>query len=583
MARCKSRFWEHLYILLFLIGCWLWLFLAIPCQISFKEQTGAFIMEPGIWSEYLSRPAFLSSITGDFLMQFFWFRLAGPSILCVLMLMLWLGAAKALIRCGVERIAYLLALIPVAAEMSLVSYLNYPVSATVAFVVSVWLSVAWMWLRERIGKPLPAFLVLLILTAVSFPFLTGGHTLTMLVACSMYSLRKEWIQHLSIPAYLLLILVFSKAYQLSVAGCLVYPVTLGYKIPATVFLAVGPVSLIAAALIGLVCNKPWIGIIISSISLFFGILLTYNYMREYMVRMNACAYRKQWDKVWRLAVDAPDDMFFGTFYRNVCLARRSELPDRLLEYPQLSDGGMNVMVEPGSDYLWLFASIDQLMEVGDVSQATGCALLCQTIMPGGRSTHMLRRLSELAMVSGDYDVAHKYLNMLSHTIVHRKWARNMCDSIASGQLTSELMYYRGIASKTDRMFLQSDWTGSLNSLAETNPGNKTAIDYLLCSHLLAKQSQQFTAAYDKYYLNRFDRVIKVPELYQQALVTLITDQKSFVAIVSRYGIDKQITDRYQEFLAALEKSGGALDGLGEFKGTYWYYMVSRNLSGSGGK
>lgn len=573
--RCKSRLWEHLYILLFFVGCWLWLFLVQPYHISFKEETGAFIRLPGMFAAYMSKPAALSAFIGDFLTQFFWYRALGPMILCALFVLLWLGTAKALVRCGVERVAYLLALLPVAVEAGFVSYLNYPLSATVAFVSAVWLSVACMQRPSRNGFDLLAWVMI----TLSYSLLTGGQVITVLVLFLLYRRRVNW--RILIVEILMLsgaILILGSNFELSPLGRLVYPVIPGYKLPALILLALGPVSVLLAGILGLSGFKPSYSAVLSCVALSVSLTSSFNSQEEYMVRMSVNAYRGHWNKVWTLAEDAPESMFFGTFYRDVCLARKSELPDRLLEFGQKGSDGMHVLVERGTDYLWLFASIDQLMEVGDIPQATGCALLCQTIMPGGNSTFALRRLSELAIISGDSDVAKKYLDMLSHTVVHRRWAEAMKDSLTAGHLPQELSYYQAIASKNDRLFLQSDWYGSLESLAATNPANRTAIDYLLCAHLLDKQLQSFVAEYDKYYLNRFDRLVHVPILYQEALVTGITDSESYRETVSKYQIDSDVTQRYSRFLEALDKSGGNVGELGEYKGTYWYYLVSNRLS-----
>ena len=72
---------------------------------------------------------------------------------------------------------------------------------------------------------------------------------------------------------------------------------------------------------------------------------------------------------------------------------------------------------------------DALLEMGDVSQATDCALLAQTVIPGHYSTRMLRRLAQIAVITADYDVARKYLNILMRTRNHRAWAQDLLESM----------------------------------------------------------------------------------------------------------------------------------------------------------
>ena len=96
---------------------------------------------------------------------------------------------------------------------------------------------------------------------------------------------------------------------------------------------------------------------------------------------------------------------------------------------------------------------------------------------------------------------------------------------------------------------------------------------------IGKDNHDFTTLSGRrYYLNRFDRLVHVPILYQEALVTGITDSESYRETVSKYQIDSDVTQRYSRFLEALDKSGGNVGELGEYKGTYWYYLVSNRLS-----
>lgn len=570
----KSRFWEYSFVFLFFACCWMWLAFAIPSLVEFKEHVSAFIMGPQLIPGYLAKPAFLSVLAGDFLTQFFYcHKYAGPTVMTLLYVILWLGLARVFTFCGAGKAAIHTALLPVVVEMYLVNHVNYPVSATVAFVLAAWTAAICMR-ANREGLRLTLFLTFLVL---SYPLLCGGHTITLMLLFGLFYRRRPVIMVVGAIVTLLAMTLCGRLFGLPPLGTVMYPVIPGYKLPASSFFILLPLSVLAAGLCSLVFRS-WMGILATTLAFFTSLYTGYNYIVEYMVTMNIHAGRRNWDKVWQMAVEAPEDSFFGYFYRDLCLARQGQLPDRLLYYPQLPEGGMNVPVAQGMDYLWYFASVDQLMEVGDISQATGCALLCQTVMPGGRSTHMMRRLAELAMIAGDFDVARKYLGMLSHNLVHRKWAGQMLEFLEKGELPEELQYYRRIGSAVDHIFLQSDWEGSLISLVATNPLNKTALDYLLCSYLLAKKTSSFVSFYDHYYHGRYDLDGPVPRLYQEALLSTTTSRASFLNIIARYSIDPAISSQYDKFLDAFGNSGGIVSKLSEFKGTYWHYMVSHNFS-----
>ena len=568
----RADFWERLFVAVFLISCWLWLFLAVPYQMGFKEQLGVFVLKPAFLSAYLGKPAVLACIAGDFLTQFFCFRPIGPSITVLLFLLIWAAASRILERLGVGGSRLLLALLPVAAEMSFIVSLNYPLSSSAGLAISLLMG-AFCLRPGSVTARTVRFCVALPLAYV----LAGAHVITLLLVFVLWNWRRIAATSVVTVAAAAFVLLAGRWYNLSLSGSLVYPVILGYRLPPTGLLALGPVSVAVAILLGKAGIKPWLSTLLASLSLFGALYFTYSQAVEFEVGINTNAYRKDWKKVWEMASAAPDEYSFGVFYRNVYLARMNQLPQRLLEFHQYPEGGMSVRIEQGMDYMWAFAGIDQLLEVGDISQATGCALLCQTIM-GNRSSHMLRRLSELAMISGNYSVAGKYLDILSGSLVHRKWAQAMMDSISTGQLTAELRYYRSITSPQDRLYLQNDSYGAARSILDGNPGNRIALDYMLCSYLLGKNVNSFCSAYDRYYRNLYERFGNVPALYQQALMVNVSSRESYEETVARYRIDPAVAQMYLDFLDARQSSGNGLAGLEKFRGTYWYYLVSTKLA-----
>ena len=77
----------------------------------------------------------------------------------------------------------------------------------------------------------------------------------------------------------------------------------------------------------------------------------------------------------------------------------------------------------------------------------------------------------------------------------------------------------------------------------------------------------------RYYLNKLDRIIQVPEIYQQALLLQATDDESLQMIMEKYRIPMSMVDYYFAFVDAQAESQGDIRKLGNFAGTYWYYMV----------
>ena len=220
---------------------------------------------------------------------------------------------------------------------------------------------------------------------------------------------------------------------------------------------------------------------------------------------------------------------------------------------------------------------DALLEIGDVSQATDCALLAQTVMPGHYSTRMLRRLAEIAVVTGDYDVAVKYLNILSRTRNHRAWAADLTECIMSDSIPDQYLIWRSRTAPVDRFFGQGDIRASLNIIASESPYNKVAIDYLLCSYLIDKNVNRFISYYDKYYLNALDQVVTVPDLYQEALMVNVNSNESLRETVEKYGISGRVVEKFMNLMQARIQSEDPDVITEEAVGTYWNYIMAVRL------
>ena len=218
---------------------------------------------------------------------------------------------------------------------------------------------------------------------------------------------------------------------------------------------------------------------------------------------------------------------------------------------------------------------DALLEMGDVSQATDCALLAQTVMPGHYSSRMLRRLAEIAVVTADYGVASKYLDILLHTRNHRAWAADLLARIEARDIPEQYLTWRSRTAGSDRFFAQGDSRSSLTAIADFSPYNRVAIDYLLCSYLLDKNINTFLNLYNRYYYNGLDRILTVPDLYQEALLVNVDSRESFSETVSKYKISREIADKYIRLMDARSKDPHPEAVITkEAMGTYWHYIMA---------
>jgi len=104
----------------------------------------------------------------------------------------------------------------------------------------------------------------------------------------------------------------------------------------------------------------------------------------------------------------------------------------------------------------------------------------------------------------------------------------------------------------------------LRLLLNANPGNRMALDYLLCYDLLTKDLDAFVGDYVP--------ALTASRLYEEAMLIVLAakggmNEENLV----RYHIAAETLERFNRFVTVYRRDGGSGRNLGEFRNTYWYY------------
>ena len=149
------------------------------------------------------------------------------------------------------------------------------------------------------------------------------------------------------------------------------------------------------------------------------------------------------------------------------------------------------------------------------------------------------------------------------------------DCIEKDNLPEQYLTWRSRTVPVDRFFGQGDIPASLSIIASQVPYNRTAIDYLLCSYLLDKKINTFISLYNEYYLGSLDQVVRVPDLYQEALLVNVDSKESLMETVQKYHLSQKVVDNYIDLLDARSKSANPETLITkDAVGTYWNYIMA---------
>lgn len=546
-----------------------------PYRMEFKEQIGIFLLGADRIGWYLSNPAVVASIAGDWLTQFYINGRMGALLSVLLLAAGWLGLFR-FVRLSENdtRMSGLILTVPMLVEACFLTYLNYPVSATVGLVMSIWMACGLV----KIQNPKLSRWVYVAAVPAAF-VIAGGHALTMALLLGMAK-RRERSSLEALIVGIILMMFCGKFYNLTPVQTLLWPFSKGYVDPSKALMLAQPWVILASAVLSVLMGRiKSMGLIIGLYTFIMSLSLGVSRSSvksnlEDIVKIGTLAYHEQWKEV---KVQAEKDLNarYAAFYYNLCNAREGRLADDLLKGRwALPDDVLFLSTGRGDPYFSMIYFTDALLEMGDVSQATDCALLAQTVMPGHYSTRMLRRLAQIAVVAADYNVARKYLDILMHTRNHRQWAQELLECIETGRIPDQYLVWRSRTAPRDRFFAQGDIRSSLAIIADECPYNRVAIDYLLCANLLEKRLNTFVALYDKYYLNGLDRMVKVPDLYQEALLVNVNSRESLMETVNKYHLSEKVVGKFVNQLEARSQSDDPHVLNNDARGTYWHYIMA---------
>ena len=575
----KYKFIDALFAGLLLVLVWGLLVRQAPYRLEFKEQISIFLLGADRMGWYLSNPGVLSSIAGDWLTQFFINGSTG-AMLSVLLLVAVAAGIGRFVKLSVPEcsVIWVLIVIPVFLEGYFIPFPNYPVSATVGLALAVWSACALAHLKDSKLSPWIYGIAVPVMYVIA-----GGHAFTMALMLGFLKRKDGFLTYLSLAAGLIILLLCGRLYNLTLTQTLLWPVYPKQNIADVRLLMLQPflilLVMVLSKLFLRIKEEKYREVAVLVTFLLYG--LPYFNVNdkelESVVKIGTLAYRNDWNGVRKMVMSEEPNRY-SDFYWNLCNAREGRLADELLN-GRWGMGSKGLFLSTGrSDPSFsMMYFTDALLEIGDVSQATDCALLAMTVTPGHYSTRMLRRLAEISVVTGDYMVASKYLNILSRTRNHREWADDMLKCIEADSIPELYQIWRTRTAPSDHFFAQGDIRSSLYIIAQESPYNKVAIDYLLCSYLLDKNVNSFIGLYDRFYLGALDQLVNVPEIYQEALLINVNSNESLRETVEKYHISQRVVEKFIHLMEARASSQDPHVITDEAIGSYWNYIMAISL------
>ena len=492
-----------------------------PYHNLLKEQMTLFLHTPDYFISYLGKPAWLTSYAGDLLTQFY-ITPAGAALLLSLALMaVWILLRKVFLIFGVRpTTASILAIIPVIPEFLFHCGLHYPLSSTLSTLLALCFFLIYFRIRNK-----HLYLWLFLPVFVLVYYLAGHGALLFTLLWLVFGLIRnaKYRLLLFIPAVLgmFIPMLLRPAFLLDQQKAYTYPV----KAPVT---------------------------------------LNISFTWEKILALDYHTQQGNWYKVIYLSQQYGMQNRVASYYTNLALSQSNLLGDWLFLFYQPGPGALFLPVSQQSTPLTIAFSNEVFFRLGDMNMAQHSAMLGMIFSQNHRSSRLTKRLAEIHIAIGDAPAAGKYLGLLEKTLFYRKWAGEHRELLQATDIP-----LREKIPSVDTVRLADDYVNALEILLKSNPENKMALDYLLCTHILRKDIPAFRETYDKWVVRETETV---PGVYAQALIVSLYREGASDDMLQKYGIPNSVINHFMEYTNAYQESGGDPAPLQEMYGnTFWFY------------
>lgn len=253
---------------------------------------------------------------------------------------------------------------------------------------------------------------------------------------------------------------------------------------------------------------------------------------------------------------------------NLALAETGQLADKAFHYTQVGSDGIlipwNLTEKAGerlSDVYW---------SMGHVALAQRMAFEANVLDESDFNPRMMQRLVETNLAFGAYDVARKYIGILSGIPSHRAIAdryRPFLDNDALVEADPILGPKRRCIPEKDFISQVRGVEEDLKDIVRANPSYRNAIEYLGVIYLLGCKMDDFKEMLDEFHGTEALPVL--PASFAEAACMLSEINRGYWKEV---GVGKDTYNRYLDF----KKRLGTGLSMEKFNDTFWYYIMRVN-------
>ena len=549
--------------------------------LAYREQQQLFLFDKTYLLGTLLKVGGLSTLTGRFIVQFFW----NPTVaLCLTVLLLLLGGG--MLWESVRRSLSDWVLLPVVLIPFVLLGGSLADNAVYFDVVPAWLFAVAAFRhynhssRARVCKGIFLTVVL---------YLAAGPGALLFAVCAMVTdaFRRDW-RGVLYPV--LGLLCGWLAYRLAWVPTLsaAWTPALFYNIDAS-FPAWHWAAWISLPVCVLLCEtlkrmrvKRWVPLVAGLAVLGLSLIPADQIRKQSDAEMENLGYeleyytcKEDWDGLIEACMHAPW-LPRTANYLNMAFAWKGELSEKLLYFDQR---GPSALILSTTNRAVDIATAHMMFTMGNMAGAQDVSFNLLNSLQG-LCPAMLKMNAQIELMRGTYEVADKYLSLLEKAPHYRGWARAhrrfLFDDVAV-EADPLLGNGRRNLSAENGFVMYSDPIGELFPILDINPGDARAREYGLCYQLLRKDLNSVKHFIEDYYKDGE----ALPRIAQEAMV-FYSEYLRNMGGTESFGLDwcyaHGVTpETVRRFVAYQQAAVAGKNSLQKFRGTYWYYLIHTEI------
>lgn len=584
MANHKTA--SKLALLLFGFTALLFWGLVYPNHLIQREQWQLFLFTGDYFLDLFSIQGGFAIYLGEFFVQFFKLPWVGPIIITLLLIALVKISQQILRKINPHGSFLFLAYVPAAGYWLLLMHEFYYVSGIIGFLLSLFSLRTYLSFSEGPNKLIYGLILLPLmywLVGGACLVLAGGMVVQTLTTTTIPVKRKVFrILFFSLAALLIPLLarkwfLFDTLLQ-SYLSEAYYKVRIFFPLGLQLLFLSVPLAMIIQSItkktFGRQSHAVLQGLGTTGILLFlgFGTLNTLNLPSEREMKFDNLVYQQQWSDIIQEAGKAAPSTKISRIAVNLALLNTGQIAEKLFQFNSDSTdlfllyerrGQTPLMANETYFYLGLI-NFSQMLAVESL----------ESTIDAKKPVRAVKRIAENYLITGQYQLAEKFLNYLKHTFFYRKWALMAYSHLYDDEKISAHPLWgrlRAHQLMEDFYYNGSKMELALMYLLRNNLYNKPAYEYLMASFLLKKNLDDFI---------NYLPLIKplhynsTPTTFQEALVYIETLLPQMPELLKEIPVSNETRIRLQKYASAFKQEGENKTQIlkNEFGQTFWYYI-----------